>query len=494
MFDFSMLWLLLPELILLITGLLVLGFDLAATTLRRDAYNEEISESRRVPWLPYLALAGLALALLATGLIAGTEAVLLGNMVRVDAYAIFFKIIATVAVGLVVLSSIDYMKDRPNAGEFYAFLLFAAMAVCVAAAATNLIMVYLALEFLSLTSAVLVCYRLDDPKSSEAALKYFLFGVVASALLLYGMSLIYGATGTTDLGEIAKNLGGNLKPEMRFILYPGLVMLLAGFGFKIAAVPFHQWAPDTYEGAPTPVTAFLSVASKAAGFAVLVRVLLTALPAMAVDWGLLIALLSVATMTLGNLVALVQKDIKRMLAYSSIAQAGYVLIGLVAVGKDGLGVQAVLIYILGYLFTNLGLFLAIIAVENATGSNQIVDYAGLGKRAPFLAILMVAFFLSLTGFPSTAGFMGKLYVFAAAVRENLLWLAIIGVANSVVSVYYYFNVVRHMYFQPAPADSKPFTESFALRLGLVIALVMMFVIGLYPQPFIELVRFSGGLL
>jgi len=449
-----------------------------------------VSEAREVLWLPYLALGGLAAALLATGFLAGSRSPITG-MVLVDPYTTFFRIVATVAVGLVVLSALDYMRGRPYAGEFYAFLLFAAVAVSTAAASTNLLMVYLALEFLSLTSCVLVCYRLDDPKSTEAALKYFLFAVMSSAVLLYGVSLVYGATGSIDLVEIAGILGNSVRPEMRFIVYPGLVFLLAGFGFKIAAVPFHTWSPDTYEGAPTPVTAFLSVVSKAAGFAVLVRVLLTALPGMSVDWSLLLALIAAITMTLGNLVAIVQRDIKRMLAYSSIAHAGYVLIGLVAVGSDRFGVQAVLIYILGYLFTNLGLFLVVIAVERATGSTAIGDYAGLARRAPFLAILLVAFFLSLIGFPSTAGFIGKLYVFAAAIRENLIWLAVVGVVNSVISVYYYFNVVRHMYFLPAPEGSGPIAETFAQRVGLVTALVMTFVIGLYPQPFIELVRFSG---
>jgi len=489
----NMLWLLLPELILLLGGVTVLVVNMAATRLYRDAYNEEVSEAREVPWLPYVTLAALVLALLATGLLAGTKASVAG-MAAVDAYAIFFKIIATVAVSLVTLSSVDVMRGKPNAGEFYAFLLFATAAVMLAAAATNLIMIYLALEFLSLTSAILVCYRLDDARSTEAALKYFLFGMVASAVLLYGMSLLYGATGSTDLGEIARTLGTPVQNWERYLVYPALVMLLAGFGFKIAAVPFHMWSPDTYEGAPTPVTAFLSVASKAAGFAVLLRVLVVALPGLFFDWTWLLAFISAATMTLGNVVAIVQKDMKRMLAYSSIAQAGYVLIGLVALGKDGFGAQGVLLYILGYLFTNLGLFTAVIAVERATGSTTISDYAGLARRAPFLAIVMVAFFLSLMGFPSTAGFMGKLFVFAAAVRENWLWLAGLGVLNSVISVYYYFNVVRQMYFQPQPEGSGAVSDTFALRVALVLAVVMLFVIGLYPQPFIQLVAISSRLM
>jgi NADH-quinone oxidoreductase subunit N len=230
--------------------------------------------------------------------------------------------------------------------------------------------------------------------------------------------------------------------------------------------------------------------SKAAGFAVLMRVLLVALPALIVDWTWMLAFIAAMSMTLGNVVAIVQKDMKRMLAYSSIAQAGYVLIGVVAMGKDLFGAEAALLYILGYLFTNLGLFLAVIAVERATGSTAIADYAGLGRRAPFLALV----FLSLMGFPSTAGFMGKLFVFAAAVRENWLWLAGIGVLNSVISAYYYFNVVRLMYFQPKPEGSMAITDSTALRVGLVISVVMLFVVGLFPQPFIELVQLSSRLM
>jgi proton-translocating NADH-quinone oxidoreductase chain N len=500
-------YLTLPEVIIFCFAILAFGFDLAATRLRRNAYGVLIARPQRVSWLPYFALAGLTLALLATALLPGANQALFSGMFAVDPFAIFFKVVAYLAVGLVVLFSVDYMSgvpegpeaprgivaSRPFSGEFYGLLLLSALSITLVAASTNLIMIFLSLEFLSIGSYILVGYLRDDARSSEAALKYFLFGAMASAAMLYGMSLIYGLTGSLGLAEIARFFTSKESPGYQIVIYPAAVLVLAGLGFKIAAVPFHQWAPDTYEGAPTPVTAFLSVAPKAAGFAALLRFFITALPHVAVDWALLIAVVSVATMTVGNLIAIAQANVKRMLAYSSIAQAGYVLIGLAAVGSltsNEFGTPAVLIYLLGYLFTNLGAFIVVIVFERATGSNQIADYAGLMRRAPFLAVSLVVFFLSLTGFPSTAGFIGKLFVFASAIQGQLVWLAVLGVVNSVISVYYYFNVVRQMFFLPAQ-DTSPIAETVPLRWALLIALAMTFVIGLYPQPFVELVRYSA---
>ncbi|MBI5955449.1 MAG: NADH-quinone oxidoreductase subunit N [Chloroflexi bacterium] len=486
-------YLTLPEIIIFCFAILAFGFDLAATRLRRNAYGVLIARPQRVSWLPYFALAGLTLALLATALLPGANQVLFSGMFAVDPFAVFFKVVAYLAVGLVVLFSVDYMASRPFSGEFYGLLLLSALSITLVAASTNLIMIFLSLEFLSISSYILVGYLREDARSSEAALKYFLFGAMASAAMLYGMSLIYGLTGSLGLAEIARFFTSEESPGYQIVIYPAAVLVLAGLGFKIAAVPFHQWAPDTYEGAPTPVTAFLSVAPKAAGFAALLRFFITALPHVTVDWALLIAVVSVATMTVGNLIAIAQANVKRMLAYSSIAQAGYVLIGLAAVGSltsNEFGTPAVLIYLLGYLFTNLGAFIVVIVFERATGSNQIADYAGLMRRAPFLAVSLVVFFLSLTGFPSTAGFIGKLFVFASAIQGQLVWLAILGVVNSVISVYYYFNVVRQMFFLPA-RDTSPIAETVPLRWALLIALAMTFVIGLYPQPFVELVRYSA---
>jgi NADH-quinone oxidoreductase subunit N len=465
-----------PELLLLFWALLVLGLDL----LFKKAKDS----------LAYLALAGLAPAIGAAAylLLQGIDQSLLFDMVRVDAYALYFKIIACLASGLVILASMEYMKARTRyRSEFYGLLLLATLAMSLMAASTNLIMIYLSIEFMSLTSYVLVGYFRDDPRSTEGGLKYFLFGAITSALMLYGMSLIYGATGTTDLREIATSLAtmqAFISPT-RFLILPAILFMLAGFGFKIALVPFHQWSPDAYEGAPTPVATLLSVGPKAMGFAILIRVLLTALPLFQIDWVAILMGISIVTMTLGNLTAMRQSNIKRMLAYSSIAQMGYVLIGLVSVGPFSVGINGVLLYLLAYLFTNAGAFIAVIAFSHVTNSDEIADYAGLVRRAPALAAVMVVFFMSLAGLPPTAGFVGKLFVFGSAVQAEYYYLAIIGVLNSVVSVVYYFNVVRQMFFLPPPVEERLSLPRFPMA-AVIISVLMIFIIGLYPQPFINL--------
>ena len=486
----QILTLLLPELVLAAAGLVILGLDLV--------WREEKKE-----WLPYVALAGLGGALVATFYLRGTEALLpFGGspapaIFAVDPFTLFFRVIAILAVGLVLLSSVDYLRERtPYRGEFYSLLLFSALAMTLMAGAADLIMVSLSLEFLSITSYILTGYLREDVKSNEAAIKYFLYGAVTSAAMLYGMSLLYGATGSTNLGQIASFLGspgGGFDGSVRWLTLSATVFLLAGFGFKIALVPFHQWSPDAYEGAPTPVTAFLSVGPKAAGFAVLLRVFLTALPHFQMDWVALLAGVSIVTMTLGNLVAIWQKNIKRMLAYSSIAQAGYVLIGLVCLGPDNYGMRGMLLYLLAYLFTNLGAFAVVIAFFQATGSDEIEDYAGLMRRSPWLAASLAIFFLSLVGIPPTAGFVGKVLIFAAAIRLRYFPLAAIGVINGVISLYYYFNVVRLMFFLP-PKDETPIHAPPLVRVALVVTLVMTLVIGVYPQPFIELAQGAARML
>ncbi len=473
-----------PELLLLVWALLVLGLDLVVKKAKDS--------------LAYLALAGLAppIAVAVYLLAQGADQSLLAGMVRVDAYALYFKIIACLASGLVILASMEYMKARTRyRGEFYGLLLLATLAMSLMAASTNLIMIYLSIEFMSLTSYVLVGYFRDDPKSSEAGLKYFFFGAITSALMLYGMSLVYGATSTTDLQEIAASLAGvhAFTSDMRFLILPAILFMLAGFSFKIALVPFHQWSPDAYEGAPTPVATLLSVGPKAMGFAILMRVLLTALPLFQIDWVAVLMGISIVTMTLGNLTAMRQSNIKRMLAYSSIAQVGYVLIGLVSVGPFSVGINGVLLYLLAYLFTNAGAFIAVIAFSHVTNSDEISDYAGLVRRAPALAAVMVVFFMSLAGLPPTAGFVGKLLVFGSAVQAGYYYLAIIGVLNSVISVVYYFNVVRQMFFLPPAAEKRLSLPRFPMA-AVIISVVMIFIIGLYPQPFIDLARQSVTLL
>ncbi|NLE77402.1 MAG: NADH-quinone oxidoreductase subunit N, partial [Chloroflexi bacterium] len=457
---FETLRLLLPELILVLLGLLLLALDLI---------GGRQGELRRR--LPYVALGGLALALVSCLALWGREASLLSGMVAVDPFSTFFKVVALVAAGLVTLSAVDFLRGRtPWPGEFYMLVVFATLAISLAVSATNLLMLYLGLEFLSITSYVLAGFFREERKSSEAALKYFLYGSVASAVMLYGISLLFGATHSLDMREIAQVFGSGVDASILWVGFPAIVLLLAGFGFKISLVPFHQWAPDTYEGAPTPVTAFLATASKATGFAVLMRTFLTALPEYQTDWVAVLAGISMVSMTLGNLIALKQTNIKRMLAYSSIAQAGYILIGLASLalgsGSQFNGLNGVLVYLFAYLFTNLGAFVAVIAFEARTGSNEIADYAGLAGRAPLLAGTLLIFLLSLTGIPATGGFIGKLFVFAAAIQVQFYVLAVVAILNSVVAAFYYLNVVRYMFFTPAaenaPAVGVPRTAAWAL--------------------------------
>jgi NADH-quinone oxidoreductase subunit N len=475
-----------PQLLLLVWALLVLGLDLVVKKAKDS--------------LAYLALAGFAPPLVAAVylLAQGTDLYLLSNMVRVDAFSLYFTIIACLAAGLVILGSIEYMKARTRyRGEFYGLLLLAALAMTLMAASTNLIMIYLSIEFMSLTSYVLVGFFRDDPKSSEGGLKYFLFGAITSALMLYGMSLMYGATGTTDLQEIAQTLvtiRATVEPT-RFLILPAILLMLAGFSFKMALVPFHQWSPDAYEGAPTPVATLLSVGPKAMGFSVLLRVLLTAVRLFNFDWVAILMGISLVTMTLGNLTAMRQTNIKRMLAYSSIAQAGYILVGIVSIGPQTVtdGLRGVLLYLMAYLFTNGGAFIAVIAFSHVTNSDEIDDYKGLVRRAPALAAVMVVFFMSLAGLPPTAGFVGKLLVFGTAIYAGHYYLAVIGVLNSVISVVYYFNVVRQMFFLPPVEEDRLALPRFPMA-AVIISVILVLLIGLYPQPLIDLASRSFTIL
>jgi NADH-quinone oxidoreductase subunit N len=484
----QILWLLSPELMLLVVGLLVLGLDMIRPR----------QEEKR--WLPYVTLAGLAGALIATVTLWGCNARVL-FVLSCDPFALVVKMVALVAMGIVILVSDVYIRARSRyQGEFYALLLFSALTICLLGGATNLVMIFLAFDFLSITSYILTGYLRDDRRSTEAAIKYFLYGAALSAVMLYGMSWLYGLTGSTDLSGIATTLVEK-ESSLRLVVLPALILMVAGFAFKIGAVPFHQWAPDAYEGAPTPVTAFLSVGPKLAGFAVIVRVLLTALPVddlemLALDWRGLLVALSALTMTVGNLIALWQRNIKRLLAYSSIAQAGYILIGVVAASQRG--VTAVGLYLAAYALTNLGAFAVVIAFSNQTGSDEIEDYAGLSKRAPALALVLIICLLSLGGIPPTAGFIGKLYLFSAAIEEGgvVFGLAIVGVINSVISLSYYWKIMRAMYLVPAETDERV-TTSPALAVALGIAVTGVLAIPVFANPLLALIQaaaptFFGG--
>ncbi len=480
---------LLPELVLLLGAALVFLLDIL--WLRRAGQpNGRQSDDRRFSWLPGISIIVLLVASLGLIPSQGRPAVV-ATMLTVDGFALFFKAFALMGIGLVIMTALPYLKGRtPFSGEFYALLLITGLAICLAVSANNLIMVYLSMEFLSITSYVLAGYFRNDRKSGEAALKYFLYGATASAVMLYGMSLLYGATGTTDLTQLSRALAGRTQGDLIWLIVPAIVMLLAGFGFKASLVPFHQWAPDTYEGAPTPITAFLSTASKATGFALLIRVFLTALGggAVAGQWITLLVAISVLTMTLGNLTALRQTNIKRLLAYSSIAQAGYILIGVAAVAAGPNltfnGINGVLVYLLAYLFTNLGAFAVITAIETETGKVDLKDYSGLIRRSPWLAVLLVIFLLSLAGIPPTGGFLGKLYVFGAAVRREMWVLLAIAAINTVIAAFYYLNIVRYMFFTPTDESAPRVQVSPAYGAVLTITAVVTVLLGLVPGPFI----------
>ncbi len=482
--DTQTLILIAPELVLAVFGMLILIIDL-------------IGRERTRGLLPWVTVLGFVLAFAATLYIWGSNASLFANMYSVDMFSLFFKMLATIAGTIIVIISIDYLRGRTTRyGEFFALFTFSILAMTMMASAASLLMIYLSLEFLSYTSYLLTGFLRDDKKSNEASIKYFLYGAITSAVMLYGLSLLYGISGSLNLADIAAAFSNTVDTSVRALALVATVLVLTGVGFKISLVPFHQWAPDAYEGAPTPVTAFLSVGPKAVGFAILLRVALTALPIFKENWIPLLTIISIITMTLGNLVALRQTNVKRLLAYSSIAQAGYMLIGLVGVNLSGnspfSGLNGVLIYLFAYLFTNLGAFICVIAIENATGAVNIDDYNGLVRRAPFVAALFIIFFLSLAGIPPTAGFIGKFFVFGAALREGFLTLAAIGVINSIISVFYYFGVVRAAFFLEAK-DASPIRVAPLVTAMLTVSAVMVLLIAVYPEPLFNLAAWSMGM-
>ena len=421
------------------------------------------------------------------------------GLLAIDNFGIFFKLLFLGIAALVILASTDYVhKFARFKGEFYALILLATLGMMLMAAATNLISIYVALELTGISLYVLVGFLRDD-KSTEASLKYLLLGAVASAVLLYGMAMIFGSTGKTNLGEIAQAVQALSMQSV--LAYPGLilgiVLLIAGFGFKIAAIPFHMWIPDVYEGAPTPITAYLSVASKAAGFAVILRVLSSSfvVPAwLSLDWAMVFAVLAAIGMIVGNIAAIPQANIKRMLGYSSIAQAGYLLVGLAAVGMSAtadITVRSVILFFLAsYTLTNLGAFFAIIAISNKLNSDLIEDYSGMGKRSPWLAMALTLCLISLIGMPPAAGFIAKFYLFSAAVQQGLLWLVIIAVINSVISAYYYLRVVKVMWLgEPASEERAP--SSAALKVALALSCIGVLLMGIVPGPMMKLAELAA---
>src|SRR6185437_9755426 len=401
---------------------------------------------------------------------------LFGNMFVLDRMAIFFKIFILGATILVILASIEYVnRFTLFRGEYYCLVVMAALGMMFMASANDLLSVFVSLEFATLGFYILVSYLRDDLASNEGGLKFFILGVFAAGLLAYGISLVYGETGKLVFSEMAS---AQATPG----LIIGFLLIFASLGFKIGAVPFHSWIPDTYHGAPTPVTTFLSIAPKAAAFAILLRIFLVALVTFKPLWVSFLVAVSILSMTYANIVAIAQRNIKRLLAYSGIAQVGNVLIGLAAGTK--MGSDAILFYLLAYLFANIGAFAVVIAVSQAIGRDAIEDYRGLNRRSPFLAFAMLLFLLSLAGVPPLAGFIGKLYIFVAAIQEGLYTLIAVGLINIVISMYYYLIVVKQMYINE-PVDPSPIGISNPMKAVIYVGLAGTLVIGIYPQPFTD---------
>jgi NADH-quinone oxidoreductase subunit N len=455
-------------------------------------FDAFVKRGSRMP-LAIMGIVGLALALAVSLRMWGRSEVAFSGMVAVDNYRVFFNVILIIGAMLTLLMSMSYIpREEIERGEYYVLILLATVGMMVMAAGTDLIMIFLGLELLSMCVYVLAGFARGQVKSNEAALKYFLLGAFASGFLLYGIAMVYGATGSTNLAKIAEGLASPQLPGKVFLML-GIGLLVVGFGFKVAMVPFHMWTPDVYEGAPTSVTAFMAIGVKAAAFAGFVRVFAGALDALHADWSMILWVLSVATMTVGNLVAISQNNIKRMLAYSSIAHAGYLLIGMVA-GNE-LGRSSMLFYLLAYTFMQAGAFgVVIILGQKGEAKLNITDYVGVGYRYPLLGVAMAIFMFSLGGIPPTAGFVGKFYIFSAAIKAGYVWLVILAVINSAISLYYYLRVTVVMYMHEEEEGVLTMSRAPAVALVIILTSVATIGMGIFPSWIMEPVQKTVQLL
>jgi NADH-quinone oxidoreductase subunit N len=467
----------LPELVLTAGALLVLIVDVLLPKGRQAV-------------LAWVTLGVLAATLYSLTLFLDTHREVAHGLIAVDRFALFFKIVFLIAAAITVLMSVRYLEiEGAPAGEYYFLILCATLGMMIMAGGIDLITLFIGLETMAVSFYILAGFIKPNQRSNEAAVKYFLLGAFSLGILLYGMSLMYGLSGTTSLRTMATAFAG-LETDRRLVL--AVILVVAGMGFKIAAVPFHMWAPDVYEGAPTPVTAFLSVGSKAASFAMLLRIFVEGLPSMGADWRLLFEVLAIVTMTVGNVAALTQSNMKRMLAYSSIAHAGYVLIGVVA--GTARGVTATLIYLFIYSFMQLGAFSIIVLLRRRDiVGDELKDFSGLSTRNPLAAFAMLLFMLSLGGIPPTAGFMGKFWLFGAAIEAGYVWLAVIAVLNSAISLYYYIRVVVFMYLKKESIGSEPVAGP-SLALAVAVAVVATLALGVYPGWLFEVAEASARTL
>ena len=470
-----------PEILLSVAACAMLVIDLLTSRDRKADIG-------------WVCLGVVVLALVGTLLHPPQAGSIFSGMFLADGYAAFFKVLFLIAAALTVLISLRYLDDEGiQRGEYYALLLFATVGMMFMAGGGDFISIYLGLELMSLSTYVLVGFIRRDEASTEGAVKYFLMGAFTSGILLYGLALLYGLTGSTNLAAVAQGLSGLSLDNPALVL--ATILVVVGFGFKIAAVPFHMWAPDTYEGAPTSITAFMSSAVKAAAMAGLARVFIVALFPSAEIWEVLWWILAALSMILGNVVAIAQTSLKRMLAYSSISHAGYALIGVVAATQAReVGLAGALFYMFVYLFATMGTFsMLILLTRRGFRSDKIADFAGLGRSAPLAAFIYIIFFLSLAGIPPTAGFVGKLVVFRAAIESGYVVLAVIGVATSAIAAYYYFMVIKTMFMEEAVVQPQ-LSPSRPLAVGLGIMVVATVLLGLFPAVVLNAVTESVKLL
>ena len=476
------LYLIAPEIIIAAFGFLVLLVDVFAPKVEKKGY------------LGVLSLIGVVIAFFYTLPLVGSDKTGFEGMFTSDGFAIFFKITILIIAFLTLLISMGYAsREGIGFGEYYALILFATLGMMLMAAGTHLIVIFLGLETMSISIYILAGMLREDRRSVESAFKYFLLGAFATGFLLYGIAFLYGATGSLYLKDIASYIASKKLIDNPMLLM-SLAFLTIGFGFKIASVPFHMWTPDVYEGAPTSITAFMATGVKAAGFSALIRVFFTALPEFRPDWTSIMWLIAVATMTVGNIIAISQNNIKRMLAYSSIAHAGYILVAFVAGNKSG--TSGILFYLMAYAFMNLGAFTCVILLGKKGEENLLItDYAGVGFKYPLLAASMTIFLLSMAGIPPLGGFMAKLYIFSAAVEAKFYWLAILGVLNSAISVYYYLRVTVLMYFRESEREITGLQFSPAPVIALILALIGTFYMGLFPANVLSFAQKSiAGLM
>jgi NADH-quinone oxidoreductase subunit N len=461
-----------PELELAVFGMFLLIFDLV------------VEEKRK---LGLIALLGIGFSAFFLFRLRGVEFSAYGGVLSLDPFAIFFKLIFLIAAALSIAISLKYLDiERENHGEYYALILFATMGMMFMAGAVDLVTLYIGLETMAISTYILVGFLRNNQRSNEASLKYFLLGAFSSGILLYGMSLLYGIAGSTRFVDIAEALSRRSAHDPISLM--AMITLSAGMFFKIAAVPFHQWSPDAYEGAPTSITAYMSVAVKAASFAMMVRVFMVAIYPLRPEWVTVMSAISIMTMTVGNIAAITQSNVKRMLAYSSISHAGYILIGFIAGNETGM--TAVALYLLIYTFTNIGVWAIIVALRRRDVIGEhIDDMAGLFFKHPTAAVIMLIFLLSLAGIPPTAGFIAKYYLFAAAIETGHNVLAVIAVLNAAISVYFYFRIVVSMFMRDA-TEKTGLTFAPGLNVALGVAIIFTMLIGVYPDPFIALAKYA----